>query len=393
MLARVTQASRFVLELGTWWYRLLSDRLYKPEIGSLVNLDTSRVQSQAVAAAGTSQQPPFIINPVADSVFLIFAPLIALALGIALANTHLATQQLVVFGTLDTATGIFIGTFIMAHLFIVFFRSHGNRQIFKLYPIRFTVVPLALFCAMLVSKWVLISVMVLATFWDVYHSSLQTFGIGRIYDLKLGNNVHKGRHLDIWLNHFFYIAPILAGATLMDHVNDFYEFEAVGSVFLTKIPARVASHQGILTWLMLGIGIPFILYYLYAYWRFAQQGYRVSFQKVALLASTGVCSIYTWGFNSFGMAFFIMNFFHAWQYFALVWKYEHHNIAQLFRVAQLPYGKWLALAGFVVVAFGYGFAAEVCDEQNTVLLSITLVVSIMHFWYDGFIWSVRKGQV
>jgi hypothetical protein len=25
--------------------------------------------------------------------------------------------------------------------------------------------------------------------------------------------------------------------------------------------------------------------------------------------------------------------------------------------------------------------------------AITLIVSIMHFWYDGFIWSVRKQQV
>ena len=52
---------------------------------------------------------------------------------------------------------------------------------------------------------------------------------------------------------------------------------------------------------------------------YQRQGYRVSMQKVWLLASTALCSIYTWGFDSFGQAFFIMNFFHAWQYFALVW--------------------------------------------------------------------------
>ncbi len=25
--------------------------------------------------------------------------------------------------------------------------------------------------------------------------------------------------------------------------------------------------------------------------------------------------------------------------------------------------------------------------------AIMLVVSLVHFWYDGFIWSVRKSQV
>ncbi len=56
--------------------------------------------------------------------------------------------------------------------------------------------------------------------------------------------------------------------------------------------------------------------------------------------STGLVSIYTWGFNTWGEAFFIMNVFHAVQYFGIV-----------------------------------------------------LVMSIMHFWYDGFIWSVQKKQV
>ena len=37
--------------------------------------------------------------------------------------------------------------------------------------------------------------------------------------------------------------------------------------------------------------------------------------------------------------------------------------------------------------------AEVSDGENHLVLSCILVVSIMHFWYDGFIWSVRKKQV
>jgi hypothetical protein len=26
-------------------------------------------------------------------------------------------------------------------------------------------------------------------------------------------------------------------------------------------------------------------------------------------------------------------------------------------------------------------------------LAVTLVVSLMHFWYDGFVWSARRKQV
>ena len=49
---------------------------------------------------------------------------------------------------------------------------------------------------MITSSWVMVSVSVLATFWDVYHSALQTFGFARIYDRKLGNDPTVGRRLD-----------------------------------------------------------------------------------------------------------------------------------------------------------------------------------------------------
>ena len=60
-----------------------------------------------------------------------------------------------------------------------------------------------------------------------------------------------------------------------------------------------------MTKLILAVGIPFMVYYLLAYRRYHRQGYKVSFQKVALLLSTAACSIYAWGFNSFGEAFFV----------------------------------------------------------------------------------------
>jgi hypothetical protein len=33
------------------------------------------------------------------------------------------------------------------------------------------------------------------------------------------------------------------------------------------------------------------------------------------------------------------------------------------------------------------------DTNLQWLWAATIVVSIMHFWYDGFIWSVSKRQV
>jgi len=124
-----------------------------------------------------------------------------------------------------------------------------------------------------------------------------------------------------------------------------------------------------------------------------KQGHIVSLQKVYLLVSTGAVSTYTWGFNAFGEAFFIMNFFHALQYFGIVWAFEKKNIMKIFRVDQLAFDKPLALGGFLGIVGMYGFWVETADTSINALWAITLVVSIMHFWYDGFVWSVRRKQV
>ena len=127
--------------------------------------------------------------------------------------------------------------------------------------------------------------------------------------------------------------------------------------------------------------------------RLAQQGYRVSPLKVYLLASTGLVSLFAWGFNSFGQAFFIMNFFHALQYFGIVWAFEQKNMTRLFGVQGMRFAKPIALVLFIAPAFAYGLWVEFLDAGIEWLWGITLVVSIMHFWYDGFVWSVRKKQV
>ena len=283
--------------------------------------------------------------------------------------------------------------FIHAHLFAVVFRSHGNSAIRHLHPYRFMLVPVLLYLAMVSSAWVLISVSVLATFWDVYHSALQTFGFARIYDRKAGNDPAVGRRLDWHLNQLLYAGPILAGATMMDHIEDFYEYEEVGAALFTSIPGFMEANQGYFTWTVLLSGVGFLVYYVWAQVRLERQGHAVSLQKVYLLASTGAVSIYSWGFNTFGEAFFIMNFFHALQYFGIVWAFEKKNITQLFRVQNLSFGKPLAAVLFVGTAGAYGFWVETLDTSIEALWAVTLVVSIMHFWYDGFVWSVSRKQV
>ncbi len=347
----------------------------------------------ATAAYKSEAASGYIVNTWFDRVFFIFAPLLALILAMIASGTPLADERFVMNGRRESWVSLFSGVFTMAHLFIVFFRSHANPVIFKQYPRRFILVPVLLFTAMLLSSWALVSVFVLAVWWDVYHSGLQTFGLGRLYDLRAGNPAEEVRALDRGLNLVLYIAPILAGASLMDHVIHFEKFGELGTVFLGTIPAKTALYRETFFWATVGIAVPYLVYYVYAVHRLSAKGYRMPRQKIILFVCTGLCSTMAWGFNSFGQAFFIMNFFHAWQYFALIGWSERDTLVRTFGFAGKRAAAYYAVLSLVLIAFSYGLWAKLWGESSHAAFSLLLTVSILHFWYDGFIWSVRKKQI
>ncbi|MCX4246220.1 hypothetical protein [Paraliomyxa miuraensis] len=347
-------------------------------------------------SSSSTTRPPrstYIVGPVYDWAFFLGPPVAALLLGIALSGTHLANETFVWSGQWVTATGLGLGIFIHAHLVLVLYRSHANRNVLRQHPYRFSLVPGMLLLAMLVSPVAAVCCSVLATFWDVYHSGAQTFGFGRIYDAKRGNDPHQGRRLDFAVNQLLYAGPIVAGATMMDHFEDFREFEAVHIAFFTRIPAFMEGHQAVVMRWVIGLGTALLAYYVHAQWRMARQGRVVSWQKVYLLTSTGLVSIYTWGLNTWGEAFLIMNVFHALQYFGIVWATERANLRRSFRLERVPGGGVLTWWIFVGSAVAYGIAVEAwADGRSMTWWSVTIVVSLMHFWYDGFVWSVRKAR-
>lgn len=330
-----------------------------------------------------------IIGPAADWAHLVLAPLWALGLGLLLGLSPLAKIRVSAFGLSASPVDGFLGAFIMAHLVLVFARSHLNARVRALHPVRFFVVPPLLLALLLSSPLARAFAVVLAVWWDAYHSSLQTFGLGRMLDLKAGNDLAAGRSLDFVLNLLLYLGPILSGSLLLYHASSFHEFQGTPLAVLSGVPSFMVGSQAVLRRVLLAVSLPFLAYYLWSYSRLARQGYAVDRRKVVLYAGTACCSLYAWGFNPLGMGLFIMNFFHAWQYYALVWRYEGESVAAL---AGLEGGA-AALGLLAAGGFLYGGLFGVLSEFSESALCVTLVVSLMHFWYDGFIWSVRAKQV
>lgn len=331
---------------------------------------------------------PYIVGPLYDWVFFLLPPLVSLALGIFISGSAFSHRQLVFIGVETTGAKLAIGVLTHAHLVAVFFRSHGNPAIRRLYPLRFFLIPVLLFLAIRCSAWVALTSTVVAVFWDVWHSGAQTFGFARIYDRNAGNPPALGRRLDYFLNQLLYAGPILGGITLVDHMVQLGGYQELGTTLFVAVPLYAVSWRRYLTLAVLAVGTLYLLYYIYAYIRYCRRGYRIAPLKIFLVVTTGACSIYSWGLNSWGEAFFIMNLFHAVQYLALVWATELRQRSE-------PQGKKkaLVLASYLGGVLAYGLCAELVDLRLETLWSITMVVALLHFWYDGFIWSVAKRQI
>lgn len=343
-------------------------------------------------------QPPkegFLAGPFYDLVFFIGAPLLSLALIGLVVSRGWHSLSMAVAGRDVAIAAFFISTWTYAHLVAVVFRSHLNPTVFNRFRLRMVVVPIALFLGLMVSSRLMVAAFVLAAFWDVYHTSMQNFGLGRLYDMKRGNDARAGRKLDIWMNHLVYIGPIFFGANLLPTLEPLARFERVGWTLPMQFGDLVLSFQHVLASSVLVLGLGFLALYLIAYGRLVrEQGYRLSWQKLALLGSTAVTSTFAWGWLPPFEAFFAVNFFHALQYFGIVWWIERRTIEQRMGFRRLATGTGLALFAYVLilVALGVGYAVGNLTGLRWAL-ALGLVVSLMHFWYDGFIWSVRRREV
>jgi len=327
-------------------------------------------------------------GPLFDAFLFWGAPLVAslfvwlwaaIALALPAAAGHAAIALLV--------GAIAILTF--AHLIAVLPRAYFNPEVFAANRRRLTIVPAVLIAAFFLSPPILVLGTLLVVFWDVHHTAMQNFGLGRIYDMKAGNDAHALRRTDLALNWALYIGPIAAGASLLSHFNGFGALRTIDLDSIAATPGVIASHSSLIRDLAIAAWIGTILVAIFFYANERSRGYRLPAHKAALLLSTGGVSIAAWGFAPPFMAFAIVNLFHAMQYFAIVWLKEGGRISEKLRLAprrRIAFPIFFALCALFGTAY---FAAN----NFKILLAPFIACSLLHFWYDSFVWSVRKKQV
>lgn len=347
-------------------------------------------ESQAIAL----QKPWYMNSSATDTIFIILMPVISFLI-VALICEPRYKNGAFLYGK-ETPYWFAIAATMLTHMHVllVFTRSHMNMAVFKRYKYRFTLIPLGVLAAMWISPLLFGLMSAIGLYWDEWHSLMQTFGFGRIYDTRAGNPTTIGRKRDMV---FCFIIGFLPALVLLTYLP---EGESAGEManFLEISTINAARFGGViesLRWPLIAFGVGYSLWYFWSYYKLSQEGYRVSKAKIALFATTGITTIATASIFTVADGIFFGNIYHAIQYVFIVMISERSNLANLTGLKQKKSYTGVYLIYFlVIIPFMFALAGlRQLTAQWEYLAAFWLLTSLLHFWFDGFIWSVRRQDI
>ena len=343
----------------------------------------SRLQTVPDAPASASRPKLWILDSWRDLILYVGTPLLLMPV-FALAQSRWSPQDIYLFVAAFGAMG---------HHLPGMIRAYGDRALFERFKWRFILAPLFLLAVCTAFFWWdLKGILLVVFFWGVWHGLMQTYGFCRIYDAKTGTFDVITRRLDfamcvIW----FATAVALSPYRLSDTLDTYY---LCGGPFIP--PTMVHHGQQLVLWTAIAVSVLFLIHF----GRMWIVGKRPNPVKVALL----VTSIAFWWYCNnlvanilVGIALFEV--FHDVQYLSLVWIYNRNrvekdsNIGGFMRFVFRRSGSLMGL--YVGLVFAYGSLAYInghlgIDTVKRILTGVVTASTLLHFYYDGFIWKVRE---
>jgi len=339
-------------------------------------------QTAAVASAPASQ---WVLNPFADIVLFIGAPLVVMGAFLPL-RSWFTSQQIAVF---------LLAFFTFGHHFPGFLRAYGDKELFARYRWRFLIAPPLIFAAAL---WFdarqLHGLLIFVAMWDIWHVLMQHYGFMRIYDSKAGAVSPVTSWMDWALSISWYLALIV--------VSPHYSHNLLSRAAQVGLPLMSPEFlQGLRTGMTALSALLTLTYVGYHLWLW-KQGRPVSFRKLALL---GIFLGATWylyvGLDDFLVGFTVWSGFHCIQYYGIVWVYNRNRVAKgspltsFIRFLFRPSPALVVLYSALIMAYGSinYWAGGVPDETlRKLLLAFITTSNALHYYFDGFIWKMRDSK-
>jgi Flp pilus assembly protein TadD len=335
------------------------------------------------AVQATVARSFWILNSWRDLILYVATPLLLVPM-FALAQARWSAQDIYVFVAAFGAMG---------HHLPGMIRAYGDRSLFERFRWRFIFAPLFLVCTCVAFYWWdLKGIVLVVFFWGVWHGMMQTYGFCRIYDAKMGSFAALTRRLDfatcaVW----FAAAVLLSSPRMTDTLESYY---ASGGPFIA--PELLRAVQQIMLFGAITVAVLFLINFV----RMWAHGKRPNPVKLALL----VTSIGFWWYCNNGVAnilagIALFEVFHDVQYLSLVWIYNRNRVEKdssiggfmrfLFRRSGSLVGLYIGLI-FAYGSLSYFNSHLEIDTIKRVLTGVVTASTLLHFYYDGFIWKVRE---
>src|SRR3954466_10163513 len=343
----------------------------------------SRLQTVPPEPTTAARRKLWILSSWRDLVLYVGTPLL-LVPAFALAQAKWSPQDIYLFVAAFGAMG---------HHLPGMIRAYGDRALFERFKWRFILAPLFLLAVCVAFFWWdLKGILLVVFFWGVWHGLMQTYGFCRIYDAKTGTFDALTRRLDfamclVWFGTRWALSPYRVSDTL----DTYY---MCGGLFIA--PSVVNLGQNLILGAAIFVSVLFAAHFI----RTWVAGHRPNPVKLGLL----VTSIAFWWYCNnlvsnilVGIALFEV--FHDVQYLSLVWIYNRNrvekdsNIGGFMRFVFRRSGSLVGL--YVGLVFAYGSVSFInahlgMDTVKRILTGLVTASTLLHFYYDGFIWKVRE---
>jgi tetratricopeptide (TPR) repeat protein len=340
---------------------------------------------ETLLLAPGQQRSKWIISPVADLVLLIATPLVIVPLTLLVACRYFSIEHISLFAIAFASLG---------HQLPGFIRAYGDPVLFSRYRWRMLLGPVVAFLvAWFVSQTELHGLVLLLLLWSTWHVLMQTYGMLRIYDLKQGRATASRARFDFWVCLALFVWGFVSSESRL--------FMLAETAWRIGLPMLTTTGAELLHWLVNASALCILVVYLCKLTYDFRAG-QLTVSKLLLLMSTG-CLYWLCGSAGIpillGVAMFEL--FHAIQYDALVWVTDRHLGSKLSRRWPLlrticEQRSYLLL--LYVIAIGVFGAVRLLPDvitephlKNLLLATIT-ASTLMHFYFDGFIWKVSAPQ-
>ncbi|HCL28791.1 MAG TPA: hypothetical protein DIC52_10180 [Candidatus Latescibacteria bacterium] len=347
------------------------------------------VMAESVAAFRVG----YIISPRQDAFWFLTLPFVAILFA-------LGAQRYLPGGAL-AAIALWVT---VPHHFVTWLRVYGSADEFSRFRERFIIGPILMLAGVyLLIQHAPLSLVLLVTLWDHQHSLMQQYGFSRVYDFKAKAGSSLTGRFDLALNWILFVNMLVVSPLFsVIWVRMLHEWHL-------GVETTVVLLVQQLSWAIAGTGL--IVYLMHTAWCM-RRGYALNPMKYLFLFA----SYFLWYYTSFTTTYLLVyaiahRIMHGTQYIVMVYSYLRNKEAR--GTSDSTLHAWVARRGnlraFLLLCIAYAMLFHALTEghirdfgfgvigfnTNFDLFAYSLLSSfaLLHYYYDAFIWKVRRPEV